>query len=640
VLPHAWRLAENLVGIRVAAGVVRASLAGLGVAARPFRLLFGREPPVAAASLAFKALVDAGIRIAFDFVRFHVPGVQAYLDRQSFRLLKESEDSTFRKDPNRTVLRSLPEEPVPESILLHELEGCSASENVRWKQGRVSGTVYVDESTANRQSELASAVYRLYAYGNPLHPGFWPRMNQSEAEVIQMCGSLLHAPGDPMSGGSSPGAAADAMGCVTSGGTESILLAVRAHVAHYGIRRGIARPEIVCGSTAHAALHKAAEMYGVRLVTVDCNACRRESRGRAARDTPQAAFQLDPEIVRDRITANTVMIYASAPSYPQGVVDPIGELSDLALEYDVGLHVDACLGGFVLAFLSSSSPKSREGKELHPSENEADKKDSALRAQWPNVPIFDFRNAGVTSMSIDPHKYGCASKGSSVVLYRSRELRHGQYFTYPHWTGGMYATPTFAGSRPGALSVCAWAAMLSIGHRGYRDHAHRIVSASRRIASGIAGMSALRLLTPLDQVSVVVCFGSADPSALDIYRVSDSMSSMGWALNELQNPASIHICVTLNLCGEQASEDFLRDLRTAVAQVQSEGPAGRSKGTAGIYGAGNVELLAVHDSTSMLIASALTEISSCLVVARLVASLPEGPIECVLHAFTDLSLAP
>jgi sphinganine-1-phosphate aldolase len=315
---------------------------------------------------------------------------------------------------------------------------------------------------------------------------------------------------------------------------------------------------------------------------------------------PKSAFQLDPDRVRDRITANTVMIYASAPSYPQGVVDPIGRLSDVALDYDIGLHVDACLGGFVLAFLGASSdPPGRWRPTLDDGSSEKDgspkhdpDKPPARAWREARFPTFDFRNAGVTSMSIDPHKYGFATKGASVVLYRSRELRHAQYFAYPHWSGGMYATPTLAGSRPGAISVCAWAAMLSIGLKGYRDHADRIASASSRIAEGIGKIPALRLLTPLDQVSVVVCFGSADSATLDIYRVSDSMSSLGWTLNELQNPASIHICVTLNLCGEQASSDFLRDLRTAVARVEREGPAGRSKGTAGIYGAGTVPLLA------------------------------------------------
>jgi glutamate/tyrosine decarboxylase-like PLP-dependent enzyme len=604
LLPHAWRLAENLLGIHLAARLFRAvhdSVVGAST------LL---SSPLAAVSSSFGALIDASLKVTFDFIRFHVPGVQLYLDRQAYGLMKESEDSTFHRDPKRTVIRSLPEDPVPESALLRELEACSASENIRWRRGRVSGTVYVDEATLERQSKLASSVYQLYAYSNPLHPGFWPRMNQAEAEVIQMCGSLLHAPTDSISssganGSTGKGVTAEATGCMTSGGTESILLAIRAHVVHYGTRRGIVRPEIICGSTAHAALNKAAEMYGARLVTIDCNPLRRASARLAIRGKthflPETAFQLDPELVRDRITANTVMVYASAPSYPQGVVDPIGQLSDLALEYDIGLHVDTCLGGFVLAFLDSSSSHAQDGHEHHPAEAKADKYGMddpdpcrpALRSNRLTVPIFDFRNAGVTSMSIDPHKYGFSTKGTSVVLYRSRELRHAQYFSYPHWTGGMYATPTLAGSRPGALSVCAWAAMLSIGHRGYRDHADRIVSASQRIAAGIAEIPALRLLTPLDQVSVVVCFGSTDPSSLDIYRISDSMASLGWALNELQNPASIHVCVTLNLCGRKETDDFLRDLRIAVAQVQSEGPAGKSKGTAGIYGAGNVEFRAV-----------------------------------------------
>lgn len=169
------------------------------------------------------------------------------------------------------------------------------------------------------------------------------------------------------------------VGSMTCGGTESIILAVRAHLQIYGKKRGIKYPEIISGNTAHAGLDKACEMFGIRLVQITCN----ESNN----------FQLQPEEVERRMNMNVIMIYASAPGYPQGVIDPIDGLSNISLKYDVGLHVDCCLGGFILPFAKTMDY---------------------------NVPKFDFSCQGVTSMSADTHKYGYTCKGSSVVLYRNR----------------------------------------------------------------------------------------------------------------------------------------------------------------------------------------------------------------------------
>lgn len=423
--------------------------------------------------------------------------------------------------------------------IIRDLTESANREDEKWRDGKASGIVYNDDK---QHSELMHAVYAAYSSGNPLHPGFWPKLNQCEAEVIAMTASLMHAP--------------EPIGAMTSGGTESIILAIRAHLIYYGRRRGIKYPEIICSSFAHAAVNKACEMFGIRQVVIDCN--------------DGMAYQLRASQVRRRITSNTIMIYASAPSYPQGVIDPISGLSDLAVEFDLGLHVDACLGGFVLAFHK-------------------------------DAPVFDFQHEGVTSMSADTHKYGYAAKGTSVVLYRRKELRHCQYFCYPHWTGGMYATPTIAGSRPGALSACAWASLVALGREGFEGRASRIVEAARAIAKGVRGIPGLKLMTP--DPFMVVCFGSDE---VDIYRVLDSMETCGWTLNSLQNPACVHVCVTLPMTSKVAL--FLRDLQTAVAHVRKEGQAGKNKGTAGIYGA--------------------------------VGSLPDGPVECVLQTFVDMTLAP
>jgi glutamate/tyrosine decarboxylase-like PLP-dependent enzyme len=251
-------------------------------------------------------------------------------------------------------------------------------------------------------------------------------------------------------------------------------------------------------------------MYGIRLVQVHVNCCG---------DNP---FQLTPDRVRPYVSANTVMIYASAPCYPQGVVDDIAGLGDLALRYNVGLHVDACLGGFVLPFY-------RDGVQ------------------------FDFAaSKGVTSISIDTHKYGMAAKGTSVVLYRHAELRHEQYFSYADWTGGLYATPTLAGSRPGGLSVAAWASLVSLGRDGLQDACDQIREAVEAMVQGIDSIDGIKVLGKKQYM--VVCFCVDDErdkdaaQLLDIYSIKDHMSeAFGWNLNDLQNPACVHLCVTLSV---------------------------------------------------------------------------------------------
>jgi glutamate/tyrosine decarboxylase-like PLP-dependent enzyme len=252
---------------------------------------------------------------------------------------------------------------------------------------------------------------------------------------------------------------------------------------------------------------------------------------------------------RRAIGRNTIAVVGSAPSFPHGVIDPIDELSELARRRGIGFHTDACLGGFVLPF--------------------------AEKLGRP-VPPFDFRVAGVTSMSADTHKYGYAAKGTSVVLYRGDELRRCQYFADTEWPGGLYSSPTLAGSRPGALSACCWAALVAIGERGYLDATRRILDTADEIKRAIAGIAELRLL---GDPWWVIAFGS---DRLDIYRVSDAMAERGWNLNALHRPAAVHLCVTLRHTQPGVAARFATDLRAAVDHVRQH--PGATDGAAPIYG--------------------------------------------------------
>jgi glutamate/tyrosine decarboxylase-like PLP-dependent enzyme len=299
-------------------------------------------------------------------------------------------------------------------------------------------------------------------------------------------------------------------------------------------RRGIAEPEIVAPVTAHAAFDKAARFFDMTLVRVPVD----------------EGYKADLAAMSEAITERTAVVVGSAPTFPHGVIDPIPEIAALAAGRGAGCHVDACLGGFIVPW--------------------------AERLGYP-VPPFDFRLPGVTSMTADTHKYGYAAKGSSVVLYRGKDLRQFQYYTSTDWPGGLYLSPTFAGSRPGALSATCWAAMVSIGERGYLDAARRILETGAKVRDGIAQIPGVRVLgDPL----WVIAFATED--GLDVFQVLENMGKRGWSLNGLQRPPAVHIAVTLRHTLPGVADRFLADLRASVEEVRAN--PGVSTGMAPVYG--------------------------------------------------------
>jgi glutamate/tyrosine decarboxylase-like PLP-dependent enzyme len=285
-------------------------------------------------------------------------------------------------------------------------------------------------------------------------------------------------------------------------------------------KRGITKPEMIAPSTAHAAFDKAAQYFNIKIIHVPVD----------------ADYRANVAATREAMTKNTIVIVGSAPSFPHGIIDPIQELSELARKEGIGFHTDGCLGGFLLPW----------AKKL-----------------GYDVPLFDFRLPGVTSISADTHKYGYAAKGTSVILYRGLELRHYQYYITTDWPGGLYLTPTFAGSRPGALSGACWAAMVTMGEQGYMEAAKRILGTAALIKRGIEEIPALHVLgDPL----WVIAFAS---DTLDIYAIMDYMAKKKWSLNGLQLPPSVHICVTLRHTRPGLAERFIADLKEALRKDSS-----------------------------------------------------------------------
>ncbi|HRP70224.1 MAG TPA: aminotransferase class V-fold PLP-dependent enzyme, partial [Turneriella sp.] len=310
-------------------------------------------------------------------------------------------------------------------------------------------------------------------------------------------------------------------GSVSSGGTESILLAMKTYRDMARQERGVKHPEMVLPTTAHVAFHKAAQYFNIKIRFVNFD----------------ASYRAKIDEVKRAINHNTVVVVGSAPTFPHGVIDPIEEMSELARKKGVPFHTDACLGGFILPW----------AKKL-----------------GYNVPKFGFELPGVTSISVDTHKYGYAAKGTSVILYRNEKIRHHQFFTATNWPGGMYFSPTFAGSRPGGLSAACWAALVSIGEKGYTDAAKKILAAADYIKKEIHKMPDLKIMgDPL----YVIAFSAA--AGIDIYKVMEQMTHKGYSLNGLHRPACVHIALTLRHTEPGVKERFIEDLKAAVAYVKA-----------------------------------------------------------------------
>lgn len=434
-----------------------------------------------------------------------IPGVSQKIEKEYDGLMDGLESSVKPYKDQFPAFTQIPETGRARVDILRDMQAMRDHEEAVWKDGFVSGAVYHGDQ---EHIEFLNQVYALNSQANPLHADVWPSTTKFEAEIVAMTAHMLGGDGQ------------DVHGTVSSGGTESIMLAMKTYRDWAREKKGITRPEMIVPVSAHAAFDKASQYFNIKTVHIPID----------------ENYRADANAAKKAINKNTVVIVGSAPSFPHGAIDPIEELSELARQYGIGFHTDACLGGFVLPW--------------------------AERLGYP-VPKFDFRLPGVTSMSADTHKYGYAAKGTSVVLYRGFELLHHQYYTASDWPGGLYFSPTFAGSRPGALSAACWAALTSIGGQGYLDATRRILETAARIKDGIRHIPELRLLgDPL----FVIAFAS---DSLDIYKVLDFMSHKKWSLNGLHKPACVHLCVTLRHTQPGVAERFLADLHEAVEHVKA-----------------------------------------------------------------------
>lgn len=389
-----------------------------------------------------------------------------------------------------------------ESVLGH-LEHLR-QKDLKWRHGRAFSLAY---SAGDDVLEVAELAYRSFSGENALNTDAFPSLRTMSEWVVDIGLSWTHAP---------DGAA----GFMTSGGTESLILAVRAAVRR-AEREGKSGPfNMVLPTSAHAALEKAAAYFGVESRRVDV--C--------------ADWRADVDAMSAAVDARTILLVGSAPQYPQGVIDPIESIAAIAIAHDINFHVDACMGGVTLTYME------REGCPL---------------------PLWDFRVPGVTSVSIDLHKYGYTSKGAGLLLHASKKLRADQTFVTDNWLGGLYGSSGILGTKSGGPIASAYAVMHYLGDNGYARATMSARNSAMKIAEHITHNDALYLRAVPD--TTLLAFGAADEVALDINMVANSLYGRGWYVDRQGPPPSLHM--TVCAVHEHVIGEFLPDLDAAVADM-------------------------------------------------------------------------
>jgi glutamate/tyrosine decarboxylase-like PLP-dependent enzyme len=386
------------------------------------------------------------------------------------------------------------------------------SYDMDWKAGKVWAYVY---NPGDEVRHLMSEAYNMFLSENCLDPSVFPSVLKMETDVVRMIANLLR-------GGEG------AVGHVTSGGTESIMLALKTARDKARFERPeITAPEMVLPQTAHAAFHKAAHYLGIKPVVTPFD---------------PLTFRAEVQAMRDAINENTILLVASAPCYSQGVIDPIGEIGTLAQEKGLLFHVDACVGGIHLSFMR--------------------------KLGYP-LPDFDFTVPGVTSISADMHKYGYAAKGSSTILYRDKTLRRYQIFACTDTTAYTLINPTVLSSRSAGPLASTWAILNYLGEVGYARIVQDVQETARRLIEGINHIDGLRVLGQPD-----MCMFSFASDVINVYQLADEMKKRGWYLqgqfSTPNSPRNLHVSVNYGTLSK--ADALLNDLCECVEIVKRAKP--------------------------------------------------------------------
>lgn len=401
------------------------------------------------------------------------------------------------------VKDKIPKTGIPEKDLFEYMEN-SMHSDIDWRSGKTFGAVYYP---GEKYSKEISNAYIKYMHENAFDPQLFSSILTMENKLVQQTASLFSSN-------------QKLFGNLTSGGTESIFLSLLSARNWSNKHKTIKNPEVILSSSAHPAFLKAMNFLKIKPVIVPTN----------------KDFNLNLNGFKEAINQNTILLVASAPAYPTGMIDPISELSILALENKLLLHVDACIGGFLLSYLKKCNY---------------------------NIPPFDFNLDGVSSLSVDLHKYAYAPKGSSVLLYRNDELRKQQFSVYPNWEGGIYGSTSFLGTKPGGIVAASWFALNHIGENGYIELTQKTMSATKVIYDFIQKSEHLSLIG--NPIMSLIAFHS---EKYDIYHIADELSNLGWYIGRLQNPRGIHLVVS-QIHADGAAENFIADLQSVLKSLSS-----------------------------------------------------------------------
>lgn len=413
---------------------------------------------------------------------------------------------------------ALPAKGIKKEKILSALKNFSGDDPNYKKMKTWSLVYYLGEE----HTDFLLKAYGIFLSANGLNPMAFKSLKKIESQVVKMTSSLLN--GGP-----------ETTGVMTSGGTESCLLAVKTYRDMGREVKGIKKPEMILPETAHVAWDKGAEYFGVKV-----------KRASLAHD-----LGVDVKCVKKLISRNTVMILGSAPEYPHGIIDPIQELGAAAFEKNIPLHVDACLGGFLLPFIE------RLGASL---------------------PLWDFRVPGVTSISADVHKYAFSAKGASVILYKNIDVMKHQFFIHENWPGGVFASPALLGTRPGGAYAAAWASLMALGEDGFRKNTAEIMRAVKKIKDGISAIPELEII---GEPKTAIFSYRSKTKRVNIYAVADQMEKSGWHIDRLQRPEALHAMVTPGHL--KVVDAYIKDLKKSVAIVKKH-PDLATQGGAAMYG--------------------------------------------------------
>ena len=402
---------------------------------------------------------------------------------------------------------SLPDESLDEDKLNSKMD---VLDNNILKSDNISGVIYCN----NEYDDIICNFYKKYSKMNPLHADLYPQIRMMEIDIINICKNLYKAP-------------SNSCGSLTSGGTESILLACLTYRDYCKENKNIVNPNIVAFETVHPAFDKACHYFNIKLIKV-----------------------VSLRKMKSCLNSNTICLVASAPDYSYGIIDPIAEISDLAIRYNINLHIDACMGGFLLPFIDEFS----------------------------NI---NFEHTGITSISMDSHKYGYAPKGSSVLLFRDYKIKKYQHFVSKDWCGGVYATPTMLGSKPGGIIAGTWASLLLRGRDNFVEISNKINKNFKYIVDEINKNEYVEIIG--DPLLNIVAVKS---QTLNIYMVINEMKEKGWKLSVMQNPPAFHFCVT-DMHSRETCTKLCNDLNNSCCSVKNNTSDTKLEGTLAIYGGEN-----------------------------------------------------